>query len=296
MTDHTTTPAPQTEPQPGPEPHAGSHAGSRAGSHTGSHGASNGEPHGAPAHRTEREPEPGRDRLLHALTRPSRRQAIVAVLLAVLGFAFVVQVRDTQANDTYAGLRESELIQVLDGLTGTAERARREVGRLEARRDELTNESRARSAALDEAEQRVQTLNIIAGLVPVTGPGIRMTIDESSSRVNVGSLLDTVQELRTAGAEAMEFNDSIRVGADSSFDNAVGGIELDGQLLEPPYTLEVIGDPHVLRTALTFSTGPVETLETFDGATVTIEELESVDITSVRDGARPEYAEPGTGQ
>jgi uncharacterized protein YlxW (UPF0749 family) len=272
----TSAPAPDamTDPQPGPESHAG------------------------PAHRTDREPEPepGRERLRHALVRPSKRQVVVAVLLAVLGFAFVVQVRDTKANDTYAGLRESELIEVLDGLTGTAERARREVGRLQARRDELTNESRARSAALDEAEQRVKTLNIIAGLVPVTGPGIRMTIDESSGRVNVGSLLDTVQELRTAGAEAMEFNDSIRVGADSSFDNAVGGIELDGQLLEPPYVLEVIGDPHVLRTALTFSTGPVETLETYDGATVKIEELESVDITSVRDGARPEYAEPGTGQ
>jgi len=272
----TSAPAPDamTDPQPGPEAHAG------------------------PAHRTDREPEPepGRERLRHALVRPSKRQVVVAVLLAVLGFAFVVQVRDTKANDTYAGLRESELIEVLDGLTGTAERARREVGRLQARRDELTNESRARSAALDEAEQRVKTLNIIAGLVPVTGPGIRMTIDESSGRVNVGSLLDTVQELRTAGAEAMEFNDSIRVGADSSFDNAVGGIELDGQLLEPPYVLEVIGDPHVLRTALTFSTGPVETLETYDGATVKIEELESVDITSVRDGARPEYAEPGTGQ
>src|SRR6478609_9577921 len=272
----TSAPAPDamTDPQPGPEAHAG------------------------PAHRTDPgpEPEPGRERLRHALVRPSKRQVVVAVLLAVLGFAFVVQVRDTKANDTYAGLRESELIEVLDGLTGTAERARREVGRLQARRDELTNESRARSAALDEAEQRVKTLNIIAGLVPVTGPGIRMTIDESSGRVNVGSLLDTVQELRTAGAEAMEFNDSIRVGADSSFDNAVGGIELDGQLLEPPYTLEVIGDPHVLKTALTFSTGPVETLETYDGASVEIEELEAVDITSVRDPSRPEYAEPGTGQ
>ena len=94
----------------------------------------------------------------------------------------------------------------------------------------------------------------------------------------------------------MDFNDSIRLGADSSFDNAVGGIELDGQLLESPYVLDVIGDPHILRTALTFSTGPVETLETLDGASVTIEELEQVEITSVRDASRPEYAEFGTGQ
>ena len=234
-------------------------------------------------------------RLRRAITQPSRRQAVVAVLLAVLGFAFVVQVRDTAANDTYAGLRESELIQVLDGLTGTAERARREVDRLDARRDELLDESQARSAALDEAEQRVRTLNIVAGLVPVSGPGLRVTITESTSRVNVGSLLDTVQELRTAGAEAMEFGDEIRLGADSSFEDAVGGIELDGRLLESPYVLDVIGDPHLLRTALTFSSGPVETFG-LDGATVQIEELESVEVTSVRDPSRPEYAELGTGQ
>lgn len=242
------------------------------------------------------EQDPARDRLRRAFSQPSRRQAVVAVLLAVLGFAFVVQVRDTAANDTYAGVRESDLIQVLNGLTGTAERARREVDRLETRRDDLQNEDSARAAALDEAEQRVRTLNIIAGLVPVSGQGLRVTITESTSRVSVGSLLDTVQELRTAGAEAMEFNDSIRLGADSSFEDAVGGVQLDDQLLEPPYVLDVIGDPHVLRTALTFSTGPLETLQGLDGATVTIEDLETVEVTSVRDASRPEYAEIGTGQ
>ena len=245
---------------------------------------------------SDAERDPGSERIRSALTRPSSRQAVVAVLLAVLGFAVVVQVRDTKANDTYAGLRESELVQVLDGLTGTAERARREVDRLESRRDELRDENQARSAALDEAEQRVRTLNIIAGLVPVSGPGLRVTITESTTQVSVGSLLDTVQELRTAGAEAMEFNDSIRLGADSSFEDAVGGVELDDQLLEPPYVLDVIGDPHILRTALTFSSGPVQTLETLDGATVRIEDLESVEITSVREPSRPEYAEPASAQ
>ncbi len=238
----------------------------------------------------------GRDRLLRALLRPKRRQTVVAVLLAVLGFAFVVQVRGAQADDTYAGLREGELIQVFDGLSGTAERARREVGRLEATRDDLQDESLARSAALAEAQQRVRTLNIIAGLVPVSGPGLRITITETEGRVSVGSLLDTIQELRTAGAEAMEFNDTYRLGAQSSFENAVGGIELEGNLLEPPYVLDVIGDQHVLRTALTFSSGPVETLEGYDGATVEIEELDTVEIKSVRESERPANAEPLAGQ
>ena len=242
-----------------------------------------------------RAPDPGLTRLRDALLRPGKRQLVVAVLLAGLGFAFVVQVRDTQTDDTYAGLRESDLIRVFEGLTGTADRARREIERLEARRDELQDEDQARSAALDEAEQRVRTLNIIAGLVPVEGPGVRITITETDGPVSVGSLLDTVQELRSAGAEAMEFNDTYRLGAQSSFEEAVGGIELEGNLLESPYVLDVIGDQRVLETALTFTSGPIETLKT-DAATVTYEALDSVEIESVREPVRPQIAEPVEGQ
>lgn len=242
-------------------------------------------------------PEPtGRDRLARSVTRPTRSQAVVGLLLAVLGFAFVVQVRDNGQDDTYAGLREEELIQVLDGLTGTAERARREVDRLEATRSQLQSETSAREAALAQAQERVRTLNILAGLVPVTGPGVRVRIEETNGRVSVGSLLDVVQELRTAGAEAMEFNDRYRLAASSSFENAVGGIELDGNLLEPPYVIDIIGDPHALRGGLTFSSGPIDTLEDYDGATVTVDELDSLDVESVRDLGRPVNAQADDGQ
>lgn len=247
-------------------------------------------------------PEPGPDgpaptpdgveRLRGALTHPQRSQLVVGVLLAVLGFAFIVQVRDYDRDDPNAGLREDELIRVFDGLTGTAERARREVERLGATRDDLRSENLARETALANAEQRARNLSILAGLVPVQGPGVRVTVTETDGRVSVGSLLDMVQELRTANAEAMEFNDAYRLTAQSSFQNAVGGIEVDDNLLEPPYVLEVIGDPNVLEGALTFATGPVETLENLDGATVDIERLDSVEIVSVQKPSRPVYAEP----
>jgi uncharacterized protein YlxW (UPF0749 family) len=102
--------------------------------------------------------------------------------------------------------------------------------------------------------------------------------------------------MRTADAEAIEVNDQYRVVAQSSFNQAVGGIELDGNLLEPPYVIEVIGDPHSLHGGLTFASGPIETLEKYDGASVQVEELESIDIESVREPVRPLEAEPDTGQ
>ena len=213
------------------------------------------------------------------------------------GFAFVVQVRDTAANDTYAGLRESELIQVLDGLTGTAERARREVDRLDdPPRRAPRRERSARAAALDEAEQRVRTLNIIAGLVPVSGQGLRVTITESTSRVASARCSTRSRSCAPPGAEAMEFNDKIRLGADSSFENAVGGIELDDQLLESAVRPGRDRRPaHPADGAhLLHRTG--RDVRRWTAPRSDIEELESVEITSVREPPRPEYAELGTGQ
>lgn len=252
-------------------------------------------------HRHEARPSPededaGRKRLASTLRHGSRAQVVVAVLLAVLGFTAVVQVRNTEQDNTYAGLREQDLIEILNALTGTAERARRERDRLEQTRDELQSENTSREAALSQTQERARTLNIIAGLVPVTGPGIRITIEEGPGPVSVGSLLDIVQEMRTADAEAIEFNDEVRVVAESSFNVAVGGIELDGNLLEPPYVIEVIGDPHSLNGGLVFAGGPIENLEEYDGATVEVEELESIDIESVREFVRPVNAEADTGQ
>src|SRR5687768_8306000 len=136
--------------------------------------------------------ESGRDRLLATFRKPSRAQAIVGVLLAVLGFSAVVQVNNNEQDNTYAGLREQDLIEILNALTGTAERARREVDRLERTRDQLQSESTSREAALKDTQDRVKTLNIIAGLVPVKGPGIRIRIDEAEGRVTLNSLLDLV--------------------------------------------------------------------------------------------------------
>ncbi len=48
-------------------------------------------------------PPTGRQRLRDALLRPGRPQVVVAVLLAIVGFAAMTQVRANQQDDTYAG-------------------------------------------------------------------------------------------------------------------------------------------------------------------------------------------------
>lgn len=238
---------------------------------------------------------PGRQRLLEALLKPTRGQAVVGVLLAVVGFAGITQVRANEVDDTYAGYREQDLIDVLNGLAGTSQRAQAEIDRLEATRRDLQSSTDARQAALAQAKERSDTLSILAGLVPVTGPGIRITITETEGPVDIDSLLDMIEELRTAGAEAMQVNGQVRIIAQSALEDAVGGIYIDDTLLSSPYVFDVIGEPHTLAGALVFPRGPIEHLKE-DGAEVEVDELKSIDIESVREAEQPQYAQPDEGQ
>ncbi len=103
-----------------------------------------------PRHRPPAEPrEDGRSRLWRAFSRPTRGQVVVAVLLALVGFAGVTQVRSNQVDDTYAGLRQQDLIDILNGLAGTTQRSEDEIQRLESTRDDLQSDTSARQAALE---------------------------------------------------------------------------------------------------------------------------------------------------
>ena len=246
---------------------------------------------GVPETEAGAEPPSGRQRLTAALRRPTRRQLVVAVLLALVGFGGITQVRSNDVDDTYAGLREQDLIDILGGLAGTTQRAEAEIRRLERTRDDLLSDTNRREAALAQAQSEANTLSILAGLVPVTGPGIRITITEVTDQVRLDTILDTVQELRTADAEAMQFNGQVRVVAQTAFEEAEGGLLVGGTFVEPPYVIDVIGEPNTLDEALTFGLGPKYQAEQ-DGAEMQVDVLRSLDIESVVDPARAEFAEP----
>jgi uncharacterized protein YlxW (UPF0749 family) len=235
--------------------------------------------------------EVGLQRLREALFRPSRAQVIVGVLLAALGFAAITQVRTNNTDNTYAGYREQDLVDVLSGLADTSQRAQREINQLEVSRRRLEQNRQAQSAAIAAAQKQAQELNILAGLVPVTGPGIRLTVTEGPRPVDVDSVLDTIEELRSAGAEAMQVNGQIRLVAQSSVQSAPGGLEIDGTLVHSPYVVDAIGDPHTLNGALNLVDGPVAQFKDA-GATVEIDQRDSLDITAVRQASTPQYAQP----
>lgn len=233
----------------------------------------------------------GRRRLAQAMIKPSRSQLGVGVLLAVVGFAAVTQVRSNEQDDTYAGAREQDLVDVLSALSGASQRTRSEIERLEQSKIDLEADTSNSRAALKQAQEQADALRILAGTVPVTGPGLRVTITDPNGTVDLDILLDTIQELRTAGAEAMEINGEVRLVAQTALEDGVGGVIIDGKTITAPYIIDVIGEPHTLEGALTFPDGPMASVEE-DGGQLVSEEVDKLDIDSVAEQRDTEHADP----
>lgn len=240
------------------------------------------------------EPEPaqqtGRQRLVAVLWPPrvSRAQLIVALLLFVLGLGLAIQVRSNSDNSALRGARQEDLVRILDELDNRTQRLEDEKQRLEDQRTELENSSDQAEEARKQTVQKEQQLGILAGTVAAQGPGITLTVQDPSGTVESDMLLDAIQELRAAGAEAIQVND-IRVVADTYFTGTGADIEVDGKPVKAPYRFKVIGKPQDLEPALNIPGGVVQTLEK-EQATATVARSQKIVVDALRPAKRPDYA------
>lgn len=233
--------------------------------------------------------EPRRRLLRSLVPRGSRGEVLAGLLCAVLGFALVVQVRQTQEADL-GSLRDSDLVRILDDLGERNDRLDAEEAELSRVRAELESGTSARAAAQEAARRQVDALGILAGTAAAEGPGISVVLTDPDRRLSASDLLDAVQELRDSGAEAMQVG-GVRVVASTAFVDTAEGIEVDGTLIEPPYELLVIGDPPTLETAMEIPGGVVDTVTSRD-AKVRTTQRDQVVVDALRTPQTPQYARP----
>ncbi|MFF1736501.1 DUF881 domain-containing protein [Streptomyces sp. NPDC058247] len=234
----------------------------------------------------------GRQRLAKGLWPPrvSRAQLIVALLLFVLGLGLAIQVRSNSDSSALRGARQEDLVRILDELDDRTQRLGDEKQRLEGQRTELENSSDQAEEARKQTVERERQLGILAGTVAAQGPGITLTISDKKGAVQADMLLDAIQELRAAGAEAIQVND-VRVVADTYLTDASGGrVSVDGHKIGEPFVFKVIGKPQDLEPALNIPGGVVQTLEK-EQATVTVAQAQKIVVDALRPAKRPDYAQ-----
>lgn len=227
--------------------------------------------------------------------RPRRRArlragALIGVLTALLGFAIAVQVHANSQSDSLSGLREDDLIGILDNQNARADRLRQQIAELQQTLTRLRDSGDRSAAARQQAEQEAKALGVLLGTLPATGPGVLVQVTDPGHKLHAEDVLDVVEELRGAGAEAIQFG-SVRVSTQTAFTDVDGGIAVDGTPLSAPYAVRAIGDPKTLDTALNIPGGVAATIRTAGGE-LTVSEQTTVKITVTRSIPTPRYASP----
>ena len=241
---------------------------------------------------------PGLRRLWASLVHPGRGQVIAAVILFVVGMGGVVQIRLNAADDTYTSARREDLVSLLDGLGSESRRLESELAELQRTQAELRSGADSQRVAREEAQRRAGELAILAGTAPAEGPGIRLRITDPAGKVGADLLLDAVEEMRDAGAEVIEINDTVRVVGSTWFGTGApglggSGLVVDGVPVARPITFDVIGDPHSLEEAARFRGGLVSEITSPDvGGQVQVDQQDRVLVSSLHASRENQYAQP----
>jgi len=237
---------------------------------------------------------PDRPPLRRRLTAAS---AVIALLLGLFGFALVVQLK-SNTTDPLAAARPEDLRRIWSDLQAREDRLRQEIAELEESQRQLARGAEGRAAALEEARRLADELGILAGTLPAEGSGLVILFRAGPGQpIKADAIVDAVQELRGAGAEAMQIagadGQAVRIVASTAFVDDDGGILAGGRRLTGPYTITVIGDPETMRTALSIPGGVVESVQK-DGGTVTVQESGRVQVTALHEQGDLRYAQPAS--
>jgi uncharacterized protein YlxW (UPF0749 family) len=206
-----------------------------------------------------------------------RWQAVIAGLLAFIGFVVVTQVRqEWQIKRTLRipSTRLDELAFVLREQERTRTALEAQVAELRGRLQDYERAAAEGRSAAAQLNRQLQEMRVLAGLTPLEGPGVTVELNDSTRAPQPGEdpnktilhytdIHAVVAELQAAGAEAVAISGE-RVMSSTGI-NCVGTTILcNTKRLAPPYVITAIGDGKRMVEYLRRPGGSLELLASFD--------------------------------
>ncbi|OAT81800.1 DUF881 domain-containing protein [Desulfotomaculum copahuensis] len=230
-----------------------------------------------------------------------KRSVFVSVSLValVLGLMIAIQFRaNNSAGQGVPAGRSQELLVELHQLEKDNEKLRSDVNDLN---NKLQQSTKGQPEAVAAMEDELDKSRLAAGLVAVTGPGIEVTLDNPPQTVGSGGpaslfvirdedLLRLVNELRSAGAEALSINGQ-RIVSTTEIRLAAPFIDINLTRVVPPYHILAIGKPDDLKSTLEIPGGIDEILRDL-GVQIKIQKLNQLTVPGFAGQLNFRYAKP----
>ena len=233
------------------------------------------------------------------------KEKYIAIMLGVMCFLLTVgifmQVKTVNQNSIKLGTNRAEN-ELRDNVLKWKEKYDLAYDALEKKEAKL-NKLREKASSTGETSESVKSdlenNNMALSLTEVVGQGITITLsdgdgkggsklDLSSYLVHYSDLIEVINALKNAGAEAISVNDQ-RITENTSITCIGNVIKINNEKVGVPFTINAIGSPEKLYGALTMLGGYIDKLKD-EGVSVKIEKQTSVTIPKYTGIYKFEYA------
>ena len=148
--------------------------------------------------------------------------------------------------------------------------------------DNNQNSSKILEEEVKEAEKKL-------GYTDVKGEGIVVTISDGEKNIEYYDILDLINELNSAGAEAISVNDERIVSTTDITQVELRIILVNTRKISGPYTIKAIGDKKALEAALVIKGGYVDRLKIVDGKGIEIKQEDNIIVPAYTKEQKVEY-------
>lgn len=209
------------------------------------------------------------------VVRAAPGRVAVTIVALLLGLLVVAQLRGQAGVPALSGLSAQELTVLVANLNTRNDQLRTEVATLERQIADLID-SRARGeSAVGQLRADLERIRIFAGLVAVTGPGVRVTVQ---GPIGGDGVEDLINELRNAGAEAIAV-DGERLVPGVVVAGPPGAVSILDRPLGAAFEIAAIGSSQILTGTLTRTGGVIAQLAaTYPDATITVTPVDRLDV------------------
>ena len=185
---------------------------------------------------------------------PGRSHRMAAVVVAVFGILVATAAVQTSRDAGVNTQSRATLIAQISARSDGVSRLQDGIVDLRARNVGLSERLAALTRSSDAATARLRTLETVTGYGAVTGPGVKIVVDDApngdpTQLVRDEDLATLTDGLWNAGAEAIAINGQ-RLTALSAIRNVGITIHVNSRPVSPPYTVRAIGDEQTLQARL----------------------------------------------
>jgi uncharacterized protein YlxW (UPF0749 family) len=217
-------------------------------------------------------------------------QVTLGLALLVLGFLIAAQLAAEGPRVRYTTQERSPLVETALSLQSQQDELKDRIVALRTAIQGIEEQGTGSAAAIHDLNDRLQQARIAAGLIPLTGSGIVLKLEDSSQPTppdgNAADYLAGAADLRTvvtllwqSGAEAIAINDE-RITTSSAIIDIGGSVLVNTAYIAGPYQIAAIG-PKDLFARLSAIPGWEEFVRTRRGSFgigISVAEPEVVDV------------------